>query len=129
MDFGIFYANGGVLMHLISLFGLAGLVALGVHIKERKAGAANSVRGLRLAMAFVAGCVAVGALGTVRGFIDASAAVQMGNGDFDVTLALARGANIALVAVAYGLMWAIPLGCAAAMLRFRSEAAPATPVA
>ena len=121
-DFSTFYEHGGYFMHVISAVALAaGLyTAKGLaQIGKTTAGETQSIDDtFRLAVGLVVVAVGVGLLGTLFGFIEASAAANAIPLEQHAK-ALARGMGVALHTLAWSLMLAIPLTFTVVISRYR----------
>ena len=118
-DFSVFYFNGGVFMHVITVMAGLGAVAMVQHGRARRSGDARLDR-LRLSERIAFVCVMIGLLGTLFGVFDLCMALSMIEGSTeDLIRAGARGAGIAPIPFAWGLMCAIPIWLAGAVHRYR----------
>jgi hypothetical protein len=110
MTFGQFYSMGGGFMHAVTVCAVAMLWLGGRYYwKRRGRKSAPDLRdaathGIR---AMIVGAILLGTLGTVMGFIEASAAIQSVPPE-KVAKAMARGHGISLHTVTWALMVSIP---------------------
>ncbi|MEX1368510.1 MAG: hypothetical protein AB1Z98_35605 [Nannocystaceae bacterium] len=123
MDFGEFYRDGGVFMHVITLLTLitgAGLLRRAGTIRRTFRDPNEQLARLRgggvSVPSMVAATVMTGLLGTALGWISVQAAVQSVSPDV-VFLAAARGNAIATYPLVWSLLCAVPLTLGHGVLR------------
>lgn len=119
-NFSVYYQNGGVFMHFISLGAAVALTSVLLHGRARRMGS-DDPRLLRLADRFAWLCVAVGLLGSVFGLSEMCAALNMVEPELFAQAAL-RGAGIVPITLGWGLTCAIPIWTATAVYRVRRPA-------
>ncbi|PRQ02658.1 hypothetical protein [Enhygromyxa salina] len=119
-NFSVFYQNGGLFMHLISLAAVVALTSVLLHGRARRMGS-DDPKLLSLADRVAGLCVALGVLGCVFGLIEMGAALSTVEPElFDQ--AFARGGAIVPITLAWALMCAIPIWTATAVHRARGSA-------
>lgn len=115
MNFTTFYQNGGVLMHAITLLSVVAVVLIARRVRRLRTAFAKPADARELmsrpdAMTTTAlwTAVALGALGTLMGMMEAAVAVSTVPPDMQFS-ALMRGLSILVIPGIWALMCTIPL--------------------
>lgn len=117
-DFFEFYQFGGFFNNIVSLFGLAALATVVMHLVTQQQPGAPL---LRLSERFAALCVAAGLLGMVFGVIEMYSALATVPAEM-YAAASTRGMSIVPITLAWSLLCAIPIWVLTTCLRHRAHA-------
>lgn len=120
-DFFDFYQFGGFFNNIVSLFGLAALATLVMHLAGTRRPGTEPLL-LRLSERFAGLGVAAGVLGVMFNMIEMSAALSTVSAELFMP-AMNRALSIVPIPLAWSLMCAIPIWLATTCLRHRTLAA------